>query len=394
MNIIMLGLFFSDKALKNAYNESKCGVQIAPHKFQTNLLSGFEALENINVRAINIPPIGSYPIHYKRLIIKRELWGDGNIQIGFVNLPFIKRSIQIRRIIKAASRMIREYGECDTHLLIYHTFKPFLKCARALKRRFPKLKISLIMTDPIPGRGDFERNMNERAVKEGGRIVNLAKVCDSFVLLTEHMKEPLEVGARPYTVVECISDSTQPHAKITDGKKKVCLYTGTLDRDFGILDLAKAFQLITDAQLWICGRGNALQELKEISNQNKNIKCFGFLPQDRIAKLRDECDYLINPRRPTGTFTKYSFPSKTAEYMASGKPVIMYKLEGIPDEYDEHLVYLSATSPKEMAEELKEIFSSPYSKHLEKADAAYHFIKNEKSSVAQATKIINLIAEI
>ena len=38
----------------------------------------------------------------------------------------------------------------------------------------------------------------------------------------------------------------------------------------------------------------------------------------------------VNPRQNNEEFTKYSFPSKTMEYLASGVPVVAYKLDGIP----------------------------------------------------------------
>ena len=249
------------------------------------------------------------------------------------------------------------------------------------------------MTDPIPGRGDFDHRMSKRAKKKGDEIVRLAKVCDNFVLLTEFMADSIEVGKRPYTIVECISDSAQPKAKVSDGSKSVCLYTGTVDKAFGIVDLAEAFREIPNAELWICGGGNAAQRLSEIATESNNVKYFGFLPQDKVADLRDQCDFLINPRRPTGTFTKYSFPSKTAEYMASGKPVIMYKLEGVPDEYDACLNYMTTDTPEGIAAELRKIFDIPYTAHLEKASAARQFIQETKSPKSQASKILELITE-
>ena len=102
------------------------------------------------------------------------------------------------------------------------------------------------------------------------------------------------------------------------------------------------------------------EELKLLSQNNDNIKFFGFIKHEEVEKLQNECDFLINPRRPSGTYTKYSFPSKTVEYMLTAKPVIMYKLEAIPDEYDGYLNYLTADTAEKIAEELKQIFEKDF----------------------------------
>ena len=50
-----------------------------------------------------------------------------------------------------------------------------------------------------------------------------------------------------------------------------------------------------------------------------------------------EAKLLINLRNPEDKYTKYSFPSKTFEYMVSGTPFFTTKLEGIPSEYYNYL---------------------------------------------------------
>lgn len=42
---------------------------------------------------------------------------------------------------------------------------------------------------------------------------------------------------------------------------------------------------------------------------------------------------LVNSRFTIEEFTKYSFPSKNMEYMASGTPLLTTKLPGMPQEY-------------------------------------------------------------
>ena len=233
--------------------------------------------------------------------------------------------------------------------------------------------------------------MTAKAKRQGDRLVAKAKAMDSFVVLTEHLAQTIEAGERPYDIVECICDAGQKEAAKTRGERNRVLYSGTLEKEYGILDVAEAFTHIPDAEFWVYGLGNAAAELEKLSEEHKNVKYFGFADQAVIAQARDQSDYLINPRRPTGTFTKYSFPSKTAEYMVSGKPVIMYKLEGVPDEYDGYLNYLTAETSIGIADELKTIFEKDYDALAEKAKMGRVFAIENKCAKKQAEKIIALI---
>jgi glycosyltransferase involved in cell wall biosynthesis len=191
--------------------------------------------------------------------------------------------------------------------------------------------------------------------------------------------------------MECVCDDFQQISKIKTQKGRICLYTGTTERVYGIEELVEAFKQIEDAELWICGTGDADDYLKRCSEQYSNIKFYGFLDKENVAKLRDQCDYLINPRRPSGTYTKYSFPSKTIEYLMSGKPCIMYKLEGIPDEYDQYLNYLTGETAGKIKEELINVFNKDYNRLLHKAADARRYVQENKSSKVQASKIITLL---
>ena len=390
MNVILLGLLYSEQTLNEAKKRSKTTIQMAPHLFQTNLIKGFESAKDVALTVYNVPPVGSFPTHYKRLFMPKVKWGKDNVQPSFLNLPWIKRVIQTRKLYALLRKKLKSCDTKDTAILMYHTFEPFLRCAKKVKRKFPDVEISLIMTDPVPGRDDRAKLMSPRAVKKGDRLVSLAKSCDSFVLLTEHMTAPIEVGDRPYTVVECICNESQAPANPTDGKKSICLYTGTVDEEYGIKDFVKAFLEIQNAELWICGGGDSADYLRRISEEHEHIKFCGFVDQARVSEMRNACDFLINPRRPSGTYTKYSFPSKTAEYMMTEKPVIMYKLEGIPDEYDEYLNYLTAETPSGIQAELENIFASDYTELRAKAQRARRFMLEQKTSAKQAERILKL----
>ncbi len=391
MRVIFLGILFCEASLQEAYNDVKRGISIAPHVFQKNLLDGFDQMDDVDVDILHIPPVGSFPINNKRLFAKKYRWGKNNTQIGYLNLPFIKHGIQKRKLLKEISKRIKaERDPAQVRILVYSVYEPFLDVIKKVKKKYPAVEVCLIQTDPVMGRGERDRYMTPAAVAEGNRIVEKSKRVDKFVLLTKYLAEPMEVEERPFTVIECVCDATQEPAKQGRGNN-TCLYTGSLNEEFGIKRLAEAFSQIPNAELWICGDGDTKNFLKEYTQTHTNIKYFGFLPREEIAKMRDDCDFLINPRTPTGTYTKYSFPSKTVEYILSAKPVIMYKLEGIPDEFDAYLNYIYGQDMQTIADELKAIFAQDYVELAEKAKQARCFVLENKNGKKQAEKIVDLM---
>lgn len=388
--VIFLGIMFTEQGISDAYKFCRKGVQYAPHVFQKNLLGGFVENE-VDITVFSVPPIGSCPFNYKKLFIK-QVDCDNQHQVGYINLPVVKKFIQQKKLYKQIKAIVKDGKECS--IVIYYTYKPFLKVAKRIKKEYPNVKVVLIQTDAIQGRGDMDKYMTRHRIREGNKLVELASAIDGFVLLTKHLKDVLEVGDRPYIVMESVCKVSCEKTQTNTTSKNVCLYTGSINKVFGILDLAKAFTQIDNSELWICGAGDTQRELSQLSKKYNNIKFFGYVEHEVVEKLQSQCDFLINPRRPTGSYTKYSFPSKTVEYMITGKPVIMYKLEGVPDEYDEYLNYLSAENPNGIAIQLKEIFNQDYEQLISKANKAQEFVIENKNPKAQAKRIMDLIKDI
>ncbi len=391
MNIVLCGLMFSENSLREAQFYSKTGIQMAPHLFQSNLLAGLKQLGgDVRVSAVNVTPIGSFPMHYRRLAVRRELWDDGNVQIGYWNLPIVKQIRHMRAAVRELEKKLDLEHPEQNFIITYNTYEPFVRAACHLKKKHPGIRLAMLVTDCIPGRGDMERYMTASAVRKGDRIIKMAKNYDGFIFLTKYLAEALEIGDKPYVITECISNEKQSACPENAVSANRCLYSGAVNAEYGICELADAFAGMDGAELWICGKGNAGAYLEKLAAKHENIRYLGFLNPKELENYRSQCDFLINPRRPSGTYTKYSFPSKTAEYMMAAKPVIMYKLEGIPDEYDQYLNYLTGKNVWQIRRELAEIFASDYEILKQKAAAGRGFMMREKSSLAQAKRIFSL----
>ena len=100
---------------------------------------------------------------------------------------------------------------------------------------------------------------------------------------------------------------------------------------------------------------------------------------------------LVNPRKNVGEYVKYSFPSKTIEYMLAQKSIVMYKLSGIPDEYYAHLYYVEDDSDLALANAIIRVCSQPASHRRTCARAAREWLMENKSADAQVKKIMDMI---
>lgn len=390
LRVFFLGLLFSDKTMKEAQEKSKVGIQMAPHIFQTNLLKGFKEIDNVDISVINTPPIGSFPVHYKRMIMHAEKWNNNYRQIGYVNLPFLKHGMQQKEI----ERLLEEQID-DTNrqvIFIYTMYPPFVKAAHSIKERHPNIHVSLLQTDPVLGKDGIYRKNSKGNIKKGKKLISLMKNYDSFVALTKPLAEAMEIREKPFLVLDCIIDDSYDIGSITykPNQKRRFLYTGSTRETNGVKTLVDSFSLLPEAELWICGGGDSDDYIREKEEKSDNIKFYGMVRHDKIKEIQSQCDFMINPRRPSGDFTKFSFPSKTAEYLMTGKPTVMYHLEGLSEEYNDFLNYIYADNAIDLADELRIMIETDYSLLLKKAEQAKVYMLREKSPKRQIERIIKM----
>ena len=103
---------------------------------------------------------------------------------------------------------------------------------------------------------------------------------------------------------------------------------------------------------------------------------------------------LVNPRNSSEEYTRYSFPSKTMEYLASGTPTIMAHLSSIPKEYDPYIFYLEDESSEGLKQKILEVGAIPQSELDRFGEQAAQFILTKKNNHSQANKLISLLKAI
>lgn len=404
MKVLFLGGVFSNVMEPGIINNTKSGaVQYAANKFQWSLIDGLSNIEDIDLEILSAPFVGTFPKEYKNIyinshneIIENEIKSS---YVSFINIWGIRNYFRKASLIKKIADFVKLESEKKT-IIVYSPHTPFLEAAVYAKSKDPRIKICLIVPD-LP---QF-MNLNEKKTvaykllkKIDVKIFRkLSRKVDSFVLITEHMKDMLGVDNRPYLVVEGVIED---HLEILHNKKentlKSVVYTGTLNKKFGIINLIKAFSKIetNNVVLKICGRGDASKEVIEYSKRDSRIIYLGQLNNEEAIKLQQEATLLVNPRPNNEDFTKYSFPFKTMEYLISGNPVLAFKLDGIPDEYDEILFYFENEDIDSMKSKMCEILNLSDEDRNEIGMKARRFIINNKSPKAVALKIFEMLEKV
>lgn len=411
--VLVLGIFPSEK-YNDIITESKGNIQYAADALQKSFLEGivyYSKSANLDISIINFPYIGSFPERYKRLFSEEYDFNfisqNGNIAKGrnirFCNLKGYKMFSRYIHTKKELNKICSNSVD-NVICIIYAIHSPFLMAAIDIKKKYTsKFKIIQIVPD-LPEYMEFNeknkisltyflRNQNQILLEKNYKYI------DAFILLSKYMNEPLNITNQPWEVIEGIynpTDGVIKNDKKIDKTEKIILYTGTLARKYGVENLVKAFRLIKNKEykLVICGDGDYRNDLKEQANQDNRIIYKGQLQRKDILLLQYNADLLVNPRTNDGEYTKYSFPSKTMEYLASGTPTLLYKLPGIPEEYYNYCFTLEGDNINELSSKIIEILSMPKEK-LQKIGAnAQLFILKNKNPYIQCEKIFKLINKL
>lgn len=386
-SVLVLGRMFPEEAEKEIVSHSRGMVSSAASAHLEKIIKGLDFSFGGEVSVLNVPPVSSYPRWYDRLFVPEyEYSHDGtanDISIGFFNLVGVKNISVRHRLNKYAADWARSNDADNKYVVVYTMNEIFLKTCKKIKSICPECHICVVVPD-LPAYTDLDKSgflykmIISRRVKKTNA---LSEIADSFVFLTKQMADYFPVK-RPYIVSEGIADIK---AAPQNGEKKsnqdivTVAYTGSFTKKYGITDLIDAIDGIKSPYIRfvICGSGEAYAEIEEKAKNDSRIIFRGMVTHEESLKIQREADILINPRSNDGEYTKYSFPSKIMEYMTAGKPVMCFKLDGIPDEYDKYLTYFD--SKETMAQQIEKMCAMSSERLARIGKDGAEFVTREKS---------------
>ena len=165
-------------------------------------------------------------------------------------------------------------------------------------------------------------------------------------------------------------------------------------KQYGLGNLVEGFRNadLPNAQLHIYGPGDYVKELQQIAAEDPRVFYGGMLLNKEIVEKEQEATLLVNPRPTNEEYVKYSFPSKTMEYMASGTPVLTTVLPGMPKEYYPYVFFLEDETAEGIARILPELLAKTEEELFEKGSRARAFVLDQRNNLVQAQKIIQMLS--
>lgn len=344
MDVLLLCGYFESKYQKEITNKTKTWVENAANTFQQRLIKGFKQ-QNINLTIVSAPFIGPWPTAYQDVIFKQFEAGasdEGITYVGFNNIWGYRNISRTAALKKQVLTFIKNSKSEKRAVIVYSPHTPFLEAAIYAKSIDPSVHIHMVVPD-LPQ----YMNLSKKAhpIYDFFKRIDIKKFyqlnsrVDSYMLLTKHMAEKMEVGDRPYIVVEAIIDEVPEQLGNGHPRGKVIAYAGKLVESFGVKRLVEAFEMIDDpeVQLHICGGGELRSYIEDMAKKDKRITYFGMVPAEKAHEILMNADVLVNPRLNNDEYTKYSFPSKNVEYLLTGNAVVAYMLDGMPEDYREYM---------------------------------------------------------
>jgi len=385
---------FKMDEIKNKYGSLP---QDAADNFQKSIISGLEDNILSAVTVFNTYFLPSSFFSFDKIAYYE--W-DGKYGKNY-NLPYLRnRFLRFYSKTKSLINYISEYidNNCKNetlNVIVYPAYIPFLKTIYELKKNY-KLNVCLIVPDLPEYMGlTSHRSFYNRFVEKHISNVFRKYLCyiDSFVFLTESMRSYLGFPEKPFRIIEGVAPNNYIYNP-PDNKtiNRFVVYSGRLQMRYGIDVYLKAISLIDDYSLHFdfYGTGEGVEIIKKFSQKDSRVRYMGYYLPDELHVIQQNSLLLINPRQNEQEFTKFSFPSKTMEYMMSGRPVIAYKLDGMPDEYMDYILSPKDNSPEELAKTISYYSSLPDSELKEIGLNGRKFVVDNKNARVQAQKILEL----
>ena len=269
--------------------------------------------------------------------------------LSYINLPAIKTLSLMWSFLFYGFVAARKH---QPTVIMTYNFSLFLSIPAQLVSQILKIPYVPIIYDiDIPGQ-TVPKNLYRRLdfVHSKTRLDASAGV----VVISERIAKDF-LNKTPYIIIEGgVTEVKAPFRRTVGGGSFLIFFAGALEEYNGVDVMLSAVDLLKDMdfKFVIAGSGQLKNLVISYTQRNSNIEFLGFVSGDVVSTYLQQAHVLINHRSYGRISSPYVFPSKLIEYMASGVPTISTRFEGLPRDYEQHLVMLDDETPEVLARAL------------------------------------------
>lgn len=348
--VLFIGGVFAKENEAEVISHAKKSVEFSANIMQLKLIEGLKKVADTAV--LSAPFIGHFPNQCS--VFYFNGFSETQDLCNYVKFNNVWGFRNISRA-HALKRQLHDFIRSDSGrklIVVFSAHDPFLAAAAYAKKCDPNIRICLVAPD-LPQfmnleekRGqlyDFFKRIDIQSIQK--HILSV----DSAVILTRYMADALRLNDRPCLIAEGVVDElpecVEAPAKKADSTVNI-VYAGKLYFRFGLKNLLDAFSAMPENsyRLILCGNGDAVDDIKKYAEKDKRIIYTGQISPEAVKQYITNATVLVNPRMNDGVYTRYSFPSKNIEYLLSGKPLVAYMLDGMPECYRQFIYTIDPTN--------------------------------------------------
>lgn len=371
----------------------------AGNMFQTNLLISLGSA-GIPVSTIISPiPIKSWPSGRSLFVrsAKYRLAGDASVRsLAFVNIPLLK---QLTISLAVLSRLLIwgwRNRKCGARVVSTFNLSVPPGLVTLVAARLIGAKVLAHLNDiNIPGetvpksplfRLDYALQRWLMPHFDGLVVVSDAIIRD-FGLRAPHVRVE---GGLPESAF--LTDPPQR----ADPAKFVIAAAGSLREPNGFSVLLQAFHKLKGEhyRLRIAGTGPLENDVRSAAAQDSRIEYCGYLAFTNVLRLYESADVLVNMRLTRSVNTRYFFPSKVLEYLASGRPVISTCTGHMEEEFGRFTFLLRDETPEALAAAIEHMERLGNDTRHRQGTIARNYVMANKTWSEQGRRVARLIRSL
>lgn len=381
MHCLFVGYYVNDSIFNQILERKINNMSVARQKFEYNLIRGLHEQLGDRVSFISyVPTDESLKIPEKSLAAGAEVHHialrKGNVQ----------SMLEARKSFEAFLKNLGEERLCGLRVIMYAVNPVFESVLLKYRKKYGIKIVTICSEVPMLRRyGSFVPAKIKKHI-----LTYYNEQFDGYIFFSAEMRSAVRYKGKRNIVLEGIAPDTMKAPAA--GKKNVLMYAGGLAADNNIAFLLECCRDIPSVdEVWICGDGPERENISALAKEDSRVKYFGRMENAEVLQLEEKAKILVNFRSPDAELTKYSFPSKILEYIASGSLVLSTPLRGIPREYFEYIESVDISDKSAAADVIARLLAMSDKEYIKKVTAAQEFIASEKNYKKQCERMIELL---